>query len=58
MAENKQEVTATSRPAPRSASPREVFAARLKAVQDAGLMTPKMQRNFDRMLTKIEKGNR
>ena len=32
----------------------QLLANRMKAVEDAGNMTPKMQRNFDRFAAKIE----
>lgn len=55
MAENKAEVTVAQKAAPatKSISRAQVLARRLKAVQDAGNMTPKMQRNFDRFSAKI-----
>lgn len=37
------------------ASPAQTLANRMKAVEDAGNMTPKMQRNFDRFAAKISK---
>lgn len=32
----------------------QLLANRMKAVEEAGNMTPKMQRNFDRFAAKIE----
>lgn len=32
----------------------QILANRMKAVENAGNMTPKMQRNFDRFAAKIE----
>lgn len=55
MAENKadapavQKTMAAAKPNTRA----QVLARRLKAVQDAGNMTPKMQRNFDRFSAKV-----
>lgn len=39
----------------KAASPAKTLANRMKAVEDAGNMTPKMQRNFDRFAAKINK---
>lgn len=39
----------------KATSPAQVLANRMKAVEDAGNMTPKMQRNFDRYAAKISK---
>ena len=33
----------------------QILARRMKAVEEAGNMTPKMQRSFDRMAAKINK---
>lgn len=45
----------TQKAAPvRKTSRAQVLANRMKAVEDAGNMTPKMQRNFDRFASKIE----
>lgn len=44
-AENAQKVASTAK----------TLANRMKAVEDAGNMTPKMQRNFDRFAAKINK---
>ena len=41
--------------APRTASRAQVLANMIKAVEDAGNMTPKMQRNFDRMAARIQR---
>lgn len=38
----------------RKVSKAQILANRMKAVEDAGNMTPKMQRNFDRFASKIE----
>lgn len=56
MAETKAEAT-TAQKVPSVAKPAsraQVLARRLKAVQDAGNMTPKMQRNFDRFSAKVQ----
>ena len=39
----------------KAASPAKTLANRMKAVEDAGNMTPIMQRNFDRFAAKINK---
>lgn len=39
----------------KSISKAQELANSIKAVEDAGNMTPKMQRNFDRMAAKINK---
>ena len=50
-----KEATATeAQKAPRVASKAQTLANRMKAVEEAGNMTPKMQRNFDRFAAKIE----
>lgn len=41
---------------PRNSSAREVLAARLKNAQDRGILTPKLQRQFDRMAANVVKG--
>lgn len=41
--------------AKKSISKAQALANRMKAVQEAGNMTPKMQRGFDRMAAKINK---
>ena len=60
MATDKKEDAIVS-PAPstrRNATPREVLAARMKNIEDRGLMTPKMQRQVDRMIANIERGKK
>lgn len=52
-AEN-QAATAGAQKANQAVSRAEVLARRMKAVEDAGNMTPKMQRNFDRFAAKIQ----
>lgn len=49
VAEAQKVVQAT----PKSASKASILARRMKAVEEAGNMTPKMQRNFDRFSAKI-----
>lgn len=57
MAENKAEAPkATATSTTRNASAREVLAARLKTAQETGILTPKMQRQFDRMASNVAKG--
>lgn len=41
--------------AKKSISKAQALANRMKAVEEAGNMTPKMQRGFDRMAAKINK---
>lgn len=41
-----------------NSTPREVLAARIKAAQAAGLLTPKLQRQFDRMAANLLKGKK
>ena len=50
----------TQAPAPTShnSTPREVLAQRMKVAEEAGVMTPKLQRQFDRMAANIVKGNK
>lgn len=55
MAEAK---TGTVASAPRKSTAREVLAQRVKNAQDAGVMTPKLQRQFDRMAANLMKGNK
>lgn len=54
MAEVKSEATTASR----NSTAREVLAQRVKNAQDAGVMTPKLQRQFDRMAANLVKGNK
>ena len=39
----------------KSATNAQVLAASLKAIEDAGNMTPKMQRNIDRFAAKLSR---
>lgn len=57
MADKKQENLATeSRESKQiNASPREVLAARLLNMEKHSTITPKMQRQIDRMIAKTEK---
>lgn len=55
MAEGKTQAPA---PTSRNSDAREVLAQRVKNAQDAGIMTPKLQRQFDRMAANIQKGNK
>lgn len=43
---------------PRSASAREVFAARMQSVENNRKMTPKLRRQLDRMMANLQKGNK
>lgn len=56
MADTKAEAAVAQKAAPVASktSRAQVLARRLKAVQDAGNMTPKMQRNFDRFSAKVQ----
>lgn len=59
MAENKTEAPkAPVAPQTRNASAREVLAARVKTAQDTGILTPKLQRQFDRAAAKILEENK
>lgn len=60
MAEAKKEAPSTGASIERTANstPREVLAARIKSAQDAGLLTAKLQRQFDRMAANILKGKK
>lgn len=55
MAEAK---TQASAPTAQKSTPREVLAQRMKNAEEAGVMTPKLQREFDRMAANIVKGNK
>lgn len=50
----------TQAPAPTShnSTAREVLAQRVKNAQEAGVMTPKLQRQFDRMAANLVKGGK
>ena len=48
----------TQAPTSRNSTAREVLAQRVKNAQDAGVMTPKLQREFDRMAANLLKGNK
>lgn len=56
MAETKTEAPKATVASPRNSSAREVLAARLKTAQETGILTPKMQRQFDRMAANLAKG--
>ena len=68
MAESKSEVaqaTSTQAPhaphaprAPRAASAREVLAARIRTAELTGVLSPKMQRSFDRIASNLGKVNK
>lgn len=60
MAEAKKEAPSTSAEVNRTANstPREVLAARIQAAKAAGLLTPKLQRQFDRMAANLLKGKK
>lgn len=56
MADVKAEATVSQKAAPVAKLKdmrAQVLARRMKAVEEAGNMTPKMQRNFDRFVAKI-----
>lgn len=58
MAENAEKVASAAQKAPatkKGASNAQVLAASLKAIEDAGNMTPKMQRNIDRFAAKLSR---
>lgn len=54
MAKANEAAAAEVQKTTRSVSRSEVLARRMKAVEDAGNMTPKMQRNFDRFAAKLQ----
>lgn len=56
MAETKVEAPKATVASPRKSSAREVLAARIKTAQETGVLTPKMQRQFDRMAANLAKG--
>lgn len=56
MAETKAEAPKVVDASPRKSSAREVLAARIKTAQETGVLTPKMQRQFDRMAANLAKG--
>lgn len=55
MAEEAKTVAPVQKTAPvrKGATNAQVLAANMKAVEDAGNMTPKMQRNIDRFAAKL-----
>lgn len=58
MAENKPEAPKNAVASPRNSSPLEVLAARRRVAEETGVLTPKMQRQFDRMAAKLQKGSK
>lgn len=57
MAEAKTQ-PAPAAPKSNNSSAREVLALRLKNAQEAGSLTPKLQRQFDIMAANLVKGNK
>lgn len=55
MAKDAQAEAAQNVSTAKTASNASVLAARLRAVQEAGNMTPKMQKSFDRFAAKINR---
>lgn len=58
MAETKAEAPKATVASPRSSSPLEVLAARRKTAEETGVLTLKMQRQFDRMAANLGKGRK
>lgn len=58
MAEAKTQAPVQNVPTSHNISAREVLAQRLKNAQAAGSLTPKLQRQFDRIAGNIVKGNK
>ncbi len=56
MAEAKTQATPAATPTSRNSTAREVLAQRQKNAQDAGTLTPKLQREYDRMAANLVKG--
>lgn len=59
MAENKKDgQNVAPVQAPRSSTAREVLAARMKNIEDRGIMTPALQRQVDRMIVNVERARK
>lgn len=56
MAEAKTQATPAAIPTSHNSTAREVLAQRQKNAQDAGTLTPKLQREYDRMAANLVKG--
>lgn len=56
MAEAKTQDTPAATPTSHNSTAREVLAQRQKNAQDAGTLTPKLQREYDRMAANLVKG--
>lgn len=56
MAEAKTQATPVATPTSHNSTAREVLAQRQKNAQDAGTLTPKLQREYDRMAANLVKG--
>lgn len=58
MAEAKTQATPVATPTSHNSTAREVLAQRQKNAQDAGTLTPKLQREFDKMAANLMKGKK
>lgn len=58
MAEAKPQTALAATPTSHNSTAREVLAQRQKNAQDAGTLTPKLQREFDKMAANLVKGKK
>lgn len=58
MAEAKTQAAPVATPTSHNLTAREVLARRQKNAQDAGTLTPKLQREFDKIAANLMKGTK